>query len=202
MQNNFSILTVCTGNICRSPLAAHLLAAHLQEIPEISVSSAGTHALVGEPMFDVTQKMASSYGVENIDSHRARQITEKILDSSDLILAMTRDHRRAVVELSPRVTRKVFTIREFARLAEVTTDEALTSAITQEEDTPVARLRAALKAVTSSRSLLPPLVDPAEDDVIDPYRQATEVHEISAEQLTPAIDVVVSLMRRSVKGII
>ncbi|MCS5480807.1 low molecular weight phosphatase family protein [Corynebacterium sp. YIM 101645] len=201
MQNSFSILTVCTGNICRSPLAQQLLAEQLWDIPEISVSSAGTRALVGEPMFDVTQQVARSYGVEDIDSHRAQQVTERLLESSDLILTMTRDHRRAVVELSPRVTRQVFTIREFARLAEVTTDEALASAIGQEEDSPIARLRAVLKAVTSGRSLLSPLADPTEDDVIDPYKREMEVHEASAEQLTPAIDAVVSLVRRSVKGI-
>lgn len=201
MQNSFSILMVCTGNICRSPFAEQLLAAQLQDIPAIRVSSAGTHALVDEPMFEVTQQVAHSYGLENINSHRGQQVTEQLLESSDLILTMTRDHRRAVVELSPRVTRKVFTIREFARLAEATTEEALISVIGQGTYSPTARLRAALKAVTSSRSLLPPLADPTEDDVIDPYKREIEVHEASAEQLTPAIDSVVSLVWRSVKGI-
>lgn len=201
MQSDFSILTVCTGNICRSPLAEQLLAEQLRDIPEANISSAGTHALVGEPMFDVTQQIARSYGVENIDSHRARQVTEALLESSDLILTMTRDHRRTVVELSPRVTRRVFTIREFARLAEVTTDEVLTSEINQAEDSPAERLRAAVRAVTVGRSILPPLTDAAEDDVVDPYQRATEVHEASAEQLTSAIDAVVSLVQRSMKGI-
>lgn len=201
MQDSFSILMVCTGNICRSPLAQQLLAEQVSDIPAIRVSSAGTHALVGEPMFDVTQQVARSYGLENYEAHRAQEMTEKLLDSSDLILTMTRDHRRAVVELSPRSTRQTFTIREFARLAEVTTDEALTSAIEQEEDLPVARLRAAIRTLTSRRSLLPTLADPVEDDVVDPYKRKMEVHEASVDQLEPAIDAVISLIRRSLKGV-
>ncbi|QGU05152.1 arsenate reductase/protein-tyrosine-phosphatase family protein [Corynebacterium comes] len=200
MRNSFSILTVCTGNICRSPLAEQLLVTQLRNIPEITISSAGTRALVGEPMFATTQEIAHSYGAETTEAHRARQVNETLLESSDLILAMTRDHRRAVVELSPRVTRRVFTVREFARLAEVTTDDVLASEIARTGESPVDRLRAAVKAVTLSRNILPLLADRAEEDVIDPYQREKKVHEASAQQLTPAVDAVVSLLRRSVEG--
>lgn len=200
MQDNFSILTVCTGNICRSPLAEQLLVNRLRDIPEVSVGSAGTQAMEDQPMFGVTQEIARSYGVKNTDSHRARQVTELILESSDLILTMTREHRRAVVELSPRVTRRVFTIREFARLAEVTTNEALASETDLLGHSPAERLRAAVKAVTVGRSILPPVSDPAEDDVVDPYQREAAVHETSTHQLVPAVDAVASLLRRSVEG--
>lgn len=200
MRNSFSILTVCTGNVCRSPLAERLLEGMLRDFPEVNVSSAGIKALVGESMLAATREIAFSYGVENTETHRARQVTEELLESADLILAMTRDQRRAVVELSPRVTRRVFTIREFARLAEVTTDEVLASEIDPAEDSPVDRLRAAVRAVTASRSILPPLTDPVEDDVIDPYQREVEVHEASAQQLVPAVDAVVSLLRRTMEG--
>ena len=200
MLDNFSILTVCTGNVCRSPLAEQLLFDQLRGIPEIHVSSAGTHALVGHPMFDATREIARSLEIENTDDHRARQMTEDILESADLILTMTRDHRRSVVEISPRVTRRVFTIREFARLAEVTTDEILSSEMNWAKDSPAERLRGAVTAVAVGRSVLPPVTDPAEDDVIDPYRRDMKVHTASAQQLVPAVTAAARLLRRSVEG--
>lgn len=200
MQDNFSILVVCTGNVCRSPLAERLLANHLRDIPEITVSSAGTHALVDQPMFNVTRQLASSYGLEDADSHRARQMAETHLESSDLILTMTRDQRRAVVELSPRVVRRTFTLREFARLAEATSDESLAAEICSTGESHADRLTAAVNAVTTSRGSLLPGLDPADDDVIDPYKRELEVHEASVEQLVPAVDAVVSLFTRALEG--
>ncbi|MEY8579111.1 low molecular weight phosphatase family protein [Corynebacteriaceae bacterium 6-324] len=200
MQNNFSILTVCTGNICRSPLAQNLLEQKLQEFPEITVSSAGTHAMVGESMFAESQKIALSLGVEDVESHRARQLSEGILESADLILTMTREQRRDVVELSPRATRRVFTVREFARLAEATTDEFLADDLRSVEDTTPEKLRAAINSVALSRSVVPAVSDPSEDEVIDPYRESVEVHQASAEQLVPALDTVANLVRRALVG--
>ena len=107
MESDSSILMVCTGNICRSPLAERLLSNQVQDIPVIRVDSAGTHAMVGEHMFAETQKTALSLGVVGVESHRARQIAAEILETSDLILTMTREQRREVVELSSRVTRRV-----------------------------------------------------------------------------------------------
>lgn len=197
MQNNFSILMICTGNICRSPLAEQLLQNQLRDIPEINISSAGTRAMVGEQMFDATQEIARSYGLDSTESHRARQMSEALLESSDLILTMTRDHRRAVVEMSPRVTRRVFTVREFARLAQVTTDEVLVAETNPAGATPGEKLRAAVKAVTLGRSIVPPIANADEDDVVDPYRQSSDVHRTSAQQLVPAIDTVTNLLRRA-----
>lgn len=197
MQNDFSILMICTGNICRSPLAEQLLQNQLRDIPEINISSAGTRAMVGEQMFDATQEIARSYGLDSTESHRARQMSEALLESSDLILTMTRDHRRAVVEMSPRVTRRVFTVREFARLAQVTTDEVLAAETNPAGAAPGEKLRAAVKAVTLGRSVAPQVADQTEDDVVDPYRQSSDVHRTSAQQLVPAIDTVTNLLRRA-----
>ena len=167
MRNSFSILTVCTGNVCRSPLAEQLLRNRLRDVSAIEVSSAGLQALVEQPMFDVTQEIARSYGVE---------------------------------ELSPRVTRRVFTLREFARLAGVTTEDVLASEFNRAGASPADRLRAVVQAVTAGRSILPPVADPSEDDVIDPYQREMKIHEASAQQLVPAVDAVASLLKQSVGG--
>ncbi len=197
MPHKATILTVCTGNVCRSPLAEQLLTSHLRTIPGVTVHSAGTHALVGEPMPAKTREIARQYGIRNVAAHRARQLNEDLLESSDLILTMTREQRREVVELNPRTIRRVFTIREFARLAEVTSDEVLCSELQSAGARTAERLRAVADVVKLSRHILPPLDDPAEDDVIDPYRRDDDVHRLSARQLAPAVDGVAELLRRS-----
>ncbi|WP_333811262.1 hypothetical protein [Timonella senegalensis] len=104
MSEKFTILTVCTGNICRSPLGEQLLALGLANVPEVHVESAGTQALVGKGMTEQSQAIASSLGVAHPETHASRQVTEDILDQANLIFAMSREHRRAIVELNPRVS--------------------------------------------------------------------------------------------------
>lgn len=200
MRSNFSILTVCTGNVCRSPMAQHLLLQRLRGIPGIEITSAGAQAQIGQPMFGTTQRLARLHGVEDPESHRARQLNQAEIQASDLVLAMTGDHRRKIVELSPRTTRRVFTLREFARLAEATTEEDLETELTSAADTPAERLRAAVQAATLSRNLVPPLKDPSDQDVIDPYRCSDDVHRASTNQIMTAINAVALLLRRSLGG--
>lgn len=121
----FSILTVCTGNICRSPLGEQLLAQQLADLADVRVASAGTGALVGHGMPDQSLAIARSLGVVDPESHVSRQLTPELLDESDVVFAMAREHRRAIVELNPRVSKRVFTLREFARLADATSDDDL-----------------------------------------------------------------------------
>ncbi len=198
-SSGFTILTVCTGNICRSPLAEQLLALRLAAEPEVTVSSAGTHAMLGAPMEPQSQEIARGLGIAEPATHTPRLLTEEILGSSDLILAMARDHRRAIVELNPRVARRVFTIREFARLAEATTDEDLIFDIAETPGSRIDRLHTAVRAVTAGRALVPPPADPADDDVVDPYRRAPEVFELSTQQLVPAVDATAEFLRRALE---
>lgn len=192
---SFSIVTVCTGNVCRSPLGELLLAKDLADLP-ITVSSAGVHALVGEGMPAQAQAIARSLGVTKSEAHRGRQITADIVRSADLVLPMALEHRRAVVELVPRAAAKTFTIREFARIASAVTDEALRVAV-QGGATLEERLRLAVEQIGFSRGEVPPPASPADDEVIDPYRRSDQVYAESAAQLTPAVAEVVSLLRRA-----
>lgn len=192
------ILTVCTGNICRSPLAQLLLATRLADL-EASVSSAGVRGLSAAVMTPEAIDLAIEYGVTDVDAdaHRSRYLTEQMLASPDLILAMTRDHRRALAELAPARLRSTFTVREFARLAASLSDEELTDAaasVGPDADTG-ARLRAAAMAVAGRRGLVPPPADPADDDVIDPYRRDWDVYRLSADQLVPALGQVERVVR-------
>jgi protein-tyrosine phosphatase len=71
-----TILAVCTGNICRSPAVEHLLAHQLG--PTVSVSSAGTHALVGHPISEPMAALLQRVGVEP-QPFEARRLSEHML---------------------------------------------------------------------------------------------------------------------------
>jgi protein-tyrosine-phosphatase len=92
-KRNKRVIVVCTGNICRSPMAAGLLAHHLAGDlgSAIEVSSAGTNALQGYPAQDHAIEIMARIGVD-ISGHRARQLTRALALSADLILAMEMAH--------------------------------------------------------------------------------------------------------------
>ena len=199
MSDIFRILTVCTGNICRSPLAEQLLKAAFQGVEHIEIDSAGTQAMIDHPMPEHSLEIAQDNKVVDSELHRGKQLLESHLDAADLILAMDRGHRRKVVELSPRATRKVFTVREFKRLIDVTTDEHLREEIATADGTPAGKLRAAVEAARLGRSDLLPLEDPADDDVVDPYGKEKAVYDASAQQLIPVVADVASYLRRALE---
>ena len=115
----FRILAVCTGNICRSPAAERLLASALG--PSVHVESAGTFAMVGNP---IDPPMAALLSADRIspDGFAARQLDEQQIRGADLILAMTREHRAHVVDLVPAAVRRTFALREFARRVETASE--------------------------------------------------------------------------------
>lgn len=110
-----SILTVCTGNICRSPLAEALLA---KEMPRIQVDSAGVGALVGAPADPHAVAVAERAGLD-ISAHRAKQITRTMASEFDLILAMSQDQRAWLMQQIPGASGKVFLLGHWDEGAEV-----------------------------------------------------------------------------------
>lgn len=99
-----SILMVCTGNICRSPYAA---ARFQQQLPNLSVSSAGTHALVEQAADATADVTASARGV-NLSPHVAQQLSTKILASHDICLVMERQQLKKIHRRHPEAIGKVF----------------------------------------------------------------------------------------------
>jgi protein-tyrosine phosphatase len=189
------VFTVCTGNICRSPFAEIILQDELGS-RGVHVASAGARALIDHPMTPEAQQLARQYGVPEplVTGHRARWLNESHLTEPDLVLAMTREHRRAVVELAPAQTRTTFTVREFARLSREITDADAHRVADAAGDAPRVRLRALLTYLTGVRGELDPPADPAADDVVDPYRRSWDVYEQMAEQLMPALGEVVRIL--------
>jgi protein-tyrosine phosphatase len=176
-EDLFSILAVCTGNVCRSPAVERLLSSKLG--PMVSVRSAGTHALVGHPISEPMAALLRDSGVES-GPFKARRVSEQMLKDADLILTMTSAQRGLVVELWPSAVRRAFTLREFARLLSWIDRSALLPG------TPAERLGAAIPLAAAQRGRK--LISPHEDDVVDPFRLSDTVYADSFAQITAAVD--------------
>jgi protein-tyrosine phosphatase len=162
----FRVLHVCTGNICRSPMAERLMDDGLRSrmgeaAAAFVVESAGTWGHTGSPMEPHALSTLASYDVDG-SAFRARELVAEHVVAADLVLAATREHRAAAVVLQPRAAARTFTLREFARLA-----AAVDPAVLPEGD-PAERARALVKAAAGKRGLVPPQT-PADDDLADPY---------------------------------
>lgn len=198
MAERVRILFVCTGNVCRSPMAQAMLTHRLRERRDdaaelFAVASAGTGALIGSPMEQSALDQLERLGIVPAD-FAARDINEQILDQADLILTATKQHRSLVVSTLPHVVRRTFTIKEFARLAgSLSLDDVDAAA---HGDDPPDRVRAVIERVARQRGLLPP-VPQHEDDIADPYQQPAKRFAQTAADLTPAIDVLTELLVRA-----
>jgi protein-tyrosine-phosphatase len=106
------ILLVCTGNICRSPLAAALLERALaaRGVEGIAVTSAGTGAWDGAPASEGAYLVGLERGLD-LSTHRARLLTRELVEAADLILTMARHHRARVDELGGEG--RVFVLGEY-----------------------------------------------------------------------------------------
>ncbi|WP_136610351.1 arsenate reductase/protein-tyrosine-phosphatase family protein [Sinomonas albida] len=182
--STFSVLFVCSGNICRSPLAEQLLRAKTVGLPVI-VSSAGIIAREGEKMTKEAALVSRQRGGDP-SAHRSRRLTEVHLQQADLVLTATRDHRGAVVKLLPRMSRRTFTISEFIRLSTTPIDREANS---------VNDLQAVVEAARSQRGIVPPPDNPEDDDIDDPYRRAMEVYEAVGHRIDVEIRMISDLFR-------
>jgi protein-tyrosine phosphatase len=182
VTEEFRILCVCTGNICRSPAAERLLAAALG--PGIGVSSAGTVSLVGH-WIDSPMDRLIVLGGGDVSDFEARALDASMLKASDLILTMTDAHTGAVIEMWPRAVRKTFMLREFARLLDSIEPSALPQTTSAE------RLRAALPLAAAKRR---PLPNRTRYDVVDPYRLRDEVYEQAFDDIRRAVDQIVKVI--------
>lgn len=105
-----SILVVCEGNICRSPMAAGMLASRLASC---KILSAGLNALVGLPAAEHAQEVMRERGYD-ISTHRATQIARSLCADAELILVMDRAQRRFIESQYSFVRGRVFRLGEYA----------------------------------------------------------------------------------------
>ena len=186
----FTVLLVCTGNICRSAFAERLGRAYLDEVmghdaDQVRLASAGTRAVVDSAMHPDSVLVLSGLGADAGD-FRARQLVDGMVTGADLTLTMTRAHRQDVLHRDPRALARTFTLREAAELVERTGDVAPEGATLPE------RARNLVSAMAAARFQRRGGED---DDVSDPIGLPVEVHQEVGEAIAGAL---LPLLRRIV----
>jgi protein-tyrosine-phosphatase len=110
------IVTVCTANICRSPMAAallqHALAAQPEPLRSLGVFSAGVAARSGELVSENSVVALKKVGID-IAGARAQPLTQRMLDEALAILCMTESHRAMIQVQADPIPRHLYLFREF-----------------------------------------------------------------------------------------
>lgn len=190
MRVPFTVLFVCVGNVCRSPLAERLLQARLDEqLGElgnaVEVRSAGMRAMVGRSMEEMAASELRRLGVSD-DGFTARQLTEQIAGGADLVLTATKELRSRVLEEAPAALRRTFTITEFAALVRGVEAESTKSLVSD-----AAQRRSSAEVQTY--------------DVPDPIGKSADVHRKSADLIDASValiaEAIAGAVRRSVTSV-
>lgn len=109
------IMFVCTGNICRSPMAHYYMQKKLYDFKkenDYMVSSCGTHAITGENATDNAIRAMTKYNVD-LTKHKATNIHDTDIENYDYIFTLTSHHKDIILQFYPALNYKVHTIKEF-----------------------------------------------------------------------------------------
>lgn len=189
------LLTVCTGNICRSPFAERMLQTELESLHPglFQVRSAGTGALVGNGMEDQSAALLASFGGSS-EGFASRQLVPALLADTDLVLAMTVAHRGAVVQMSPRLLKRSYTLVELGRILRTIRRSGTDRVKTGNSPEQVRQRWQQLPVLAAEfRSQSKPLT--AGDDVVDPYRRSSLTHQQMVEEILPAMEEILAFER-------
>jgi protein-tyrosine phosphatase len=169
-----SILVVCTGNVCRSPMAEGFLRTALERrlgTDTPAVRSAGTAGWDGSGAMPESIEAARERGVE-IGGHVARRLEPPMVEQADLLVCMAAEHRDAIASWFPAAADRTFTLKELARLLEHLGPLEPVAA------DPLARVAAADEARRSGFR-----GNPLDEDVVDPLGMPLDSYRAIAWEL-------------------
>ena len=112
--NKFTVLFVCSGNTCRSPMAEYAMRMLLEKARpgQSEVASAGTLGLRNQPATLYAQEAAKIWD-HDLSPHRSQGLTPELVAGADLIFAMTEDHYREIVRQDRRAEDKTYLLKNF-----------------------------------------------------------------------------------------
>lgn len=181
-METINLLFVCTAGRCRSPIAAAIFEEYLKQADSpVSVGSVGLR-YTGEPTPSVGISLLDEFGVK-LQSNRSTELTRELADEADLILGMTREHVRDIVDLSPDAWPKTFTMKDFARRAEHASPRRKHQ-----------RVDDWLAILGENRSPYDLFSAKSDDDLFDPFGQRAKVWrqliaevDVLAQKIVPAL---------------
>jgi len=172
---------VCSGNACRSPMAAAILQQRLAERGiDARVTSAGTMPW-SSGATDPAVAVMREHGLD-ISGHENRQVTRELVEEADLVLGMTRDHVAIASARSPSAQGCTFLVGELARLGADVGPRAASE--------PVARWA---ERVAATRPLRRPL-GRAVDEIADPVGEPIDVYRRTAAELDDRLSEIAALL--------
>ncbi len=174
---SLDVLYVCTGNVCRSPMAERLLRGAVAGSAGVRAHSAGVGALVGQPMDAASAAALLERGVSP-EGHRAQQVTGALVEHADLVLTAERAHRDQILNEVAGASRYTFTMREFARLSRHVHGD--------DPHAVIARM-AALRGVDGGVPL-------EMDDIADPFRQSLDKARLVAGWIADTVGITVAAL--------
>ena len=177
---SFGVLFVCTGNVCRSPLAERYLRMRLGPGAGVSAASAGLRPLSGHPMDAASAQALRELGGDDRD-HHARALDEAMVLAADLVLGAAEEHRDAVLRLVPTAMHRVFTLKEFVRLG---------GGVSPASPGGAPQLVA---AVAGQRGLVTAVAH-GSDDIADPFGRPPEIARAAARDIAHAVDGLLELL--------
>lgn len=167
------VLFVCTGNLCRSPMAAGLAQAALGEESGVVFRSAG-FVKAGRPATRESIEVMAGMGVD-ISGHRSALVRDVIGSNPDLIICMTRQHLRSTVEIDPAIFQRTFTLAQIADVAGKHGNRSSNESVSE------------FLGRTSTRTILQLAQANTDGDIADPIGKPIGVYRRCASELSQLI---------------
>jgi len=113
-DNILRVMFVCTGNICRSPMAEEILRVMFTNagIDNVFVTSSGVGAVVGHPASDYAQEAVKMCDGD-LSGHRGQQLTRELIDEQDVVFALSPGHYHSILRLAPDAAEKTYLLKAY-----------------------------------------------------------------------------------------